>query len=421
MTADALAPSVLIATLTKIFKPSAPTDDEQLFRGRLAQLDSVVTATQEDGQHAMVFGERGVGKTSLAYMAMAVFRQGSPGSLTVRMACTAGDDFGSVWQKLVPRLRQVVDTREEEERRMLADPIDRVEDLFMDTPTPEIVSRALNLLASKVPMLVVIDEFDRIDGYTHSDAFADLVKLLSDDLIQSTLIIVGVADDVSGLLAGHASIDRSLRQVAMPRMTEAELTEVVVKGFQAFTERSGHSLTVDDDAVGAIANMSQGFPYYTHLLASSVGKDAIHASKSAISFDDVFTALIRAKDDAEPSIKENYHQATLAARSDATFKQTLLACALAPTDHLGYFAASDVREPLERIIGSPRPTSSFNAHLKRFSQESPFVLESQPVKNSQRYRFQNPLMRPFVLMQGFSTGALSPSLLTAEVSNDARS
>lgn len=412
MVDDTVAASVLVAALTKIFKPSAPTDDEQLFRGRVSQLDSVVTATQEEGQHAIVFGERGVGKTSLAYVAMAVFLANSPGALAVRLACSAGDDFATVWEKLVPRLRQVVDTRDADERKALGEPIDRVEDMFMDRPTPESVSRALNLLSSRVPLLVVIDEFDRINGYQHSDDFADLIKLMSDDLIQSTLLVVGVADDVTGLLAGHASIERSLRQVAMPRMTTTELAEIVVKGFQAFAERSGHVLTIDDDAVQAIASLSQGFPYYTHLLASSVGKDAIYGGRSQITFDDVLNALIRAMDDAEPSIKEHYHLATVAARSDATFKQTLLSCSLAQTDHRGYFAASDVRPPLERIMGIPRRNSDFNAHLKRFSQEHPYILETDVLKGLSRYRFRNPLMRPFVLMRGYSAGVLPRTWLT---------
>mgnify|MGYP000308785720 CR=1 FL=1 len=409
-----LAASVLIAALTKIFKPSAPTDDAQLFRGRGSQLESLVTAIQEEGQHAIVFGERGVGKTSLAYMAMTVFQGGSHAGLAVRLACAADDDFGSIWQKLVPRLQQAVDIRDAAERTKLSDTLERIEDLFMDTPTPEAVSRALNMLSAKIGVLVVVDEFDRIEGYAHRDAFADLVKLLSDDLIPSTLILVGVADDVSGLLAGHASVERSMRQVAMPRMTEEELSEIVTSGFEEFSKRSGFQIEMAPDAVRAIARLSEGFPYYTHLLASSVGKEAIRQDRSLISFDDVVTALLKATEDAEPSIKDVYHSSTVASRSDATFKQTLLACAMTQTDHLGYFSAAEVRAPLEQIMGTPRRNSDFNAHLRRFSLETPFILESQSVKNSLRYRFRNPLMRPFVLMQGLSTGALTVAALMGQ-------
>jgi hypothetical protein len=259
-----------------------------------------------------------------------------------------------------------------------------------------------------------VDEFDRIDGYAHSDRFADLIKQLSDDLIQSTVVLVGVADDVSELLAGHGSIDRSLRQVAIPRMADSELREIVDSGFMAFSDRSGHTISVEPQASQAIARLAQGFPYYSHLLASSVGKEAIYSQRDSIAFEHVFQALLRATNEAEPSIRDSYHEATLAARSDATFRQTLLACALATPDHRGYFAASDVRGPLQGILAMPRRNSDFNAHLKRFAQEAPFILESQPVRNSQRYRFRNPLMRPFVLMRGLSSGHISPERFLGE-------
>lgn len=408
---DVVAASVHVATLSKIFRPSAPTDDMQLFRGRAAQLSSLVSAMQELGQHCIVFGERGVGKTSLSYMGIAVFKAQSPDGFWVRLACSAEDDFGSIWRKLIPRLNAILDTVDDEIRNAMMPTVDRIEDMFQDPPTPETVARSLNLLASRAPLLVVIDEFDRMNGYEHGAQFADLIKQVSDDLIGCSVCIVGVADDVSELLAGHASVDRSLRQIAMPRMDTAELSEIVTRGFQAFTERSSFELTTDDDAVAAIANLSQGFPYYTHLLSSSVGKSAIYNDLHIVTFDDVFRALIKAQEDAEPSIKDSYYKATVAARSDATFEKTLLACAVARTDKMGHFTASDVRKPLEDILRIPRRNSDFNAHLKRFSGEPPFVLESSAVTRTPRYRFSNPLMKPYVLMQGFSSGALDRNSL----------
>lgn len=396
-----------VATLGKVFKPSAPTDDRQLFRGRVRQLSSLASAMQEEGQHAIVFGERGVGKTSLAYMGMAIFRAQAPDGIYVRLACSAEDTFGTVWGKLVNRLRQFLDTADPEVAAAMDGVVDRIEDMFMDTPTPESVGRALHLLASRAPLLVIVDEFDRIAGYAHSDAFADLIKQISDDLVPCTVWIVGVADDVSELIAGHASVDRSLRQIAMPRMTHDELAEIVVRGFQAFSERSGYRLDIEERAVNAIANLSQGFPYYTHLLSSSVGRGAIYADGHTIGFEDVFDALIQAKDEAEPSIKDSYYKATIAARSDATFDRTLLACAMANPDHLGYFTASDVRPALEDLMQVTRRNSDFNAHLKRFSGESPYILETTAVTRTPRYRFRNPLMKPYVLMQGFSSGLLN--------------
>jgi transcriptional regulator with AAA-type ATPase domain len=50
----------------KIFTPSAPIDDQALFAGRVNQLNRIIGAISQRGQHAILFGERGAGKTSLA-------------------------------------------------------------------------------------------------------------------------------------------------------------------------------------------------------------------------------------------------------------------------------------------------------------------------------------------------------------------
>ena len=368
---------------------------------------------QHEGQHAIVYGERGVGKTSLAYMAMRVFELQAPEGIFVRLACGAEDDFASVWNKLVARLEQFLDTSDREVREALGHAVNRIEDMFLDPPTPESVGRALHLLCSRTRVFIVIDEFDRINTMAHGASFADLIKQISDDLLDCTICLVGVADDVSDLVAGHASIDRSVRQIAMPRMTRDELTEIVVRGFGAFSERTAYSLDIQDAAADAIANLSQGFPYYAHLLASAVGVHAIYDGRDEIGTDEIFTALVRAKDDAEPSIKDTYYRATVASRSDATFEKTLLACALSKTDHWGYFTASDVRPALEGIMKIPRKNSDFNAHLKRFSGDPTYILETSAVtRRTPRYRFKNPLMRPYVLMQGLASGDLDPRAIS---------
>ena len=55
-----------IALIHSAFTPSAPINRLTLFAGRLPQIDRVFGAVFSPGQHAIIYGERGVGKTSLA-------------------------------------------------------------------------------------------------------------------------------------------------------------------------------------------------------------------------------------------------------------------------------------------------------------------------------------------------------------------
>src|SRR5262245_13165396 len=50
----------------QVFNSSAPINRLQLFKGRTEQLQSVTWAITTRGKHIILFGDRGVGKTSLA-------------------------------------------------------------------------------------------------------------------------------------------------------------------------------------------------------------------------------------------------------------------------------------------------------------------------------------------------------------------
>src|SRR5580700_10179297 len=80
------------------------------------------------------------------------------------------------------------------------------------------------------PTIIIIDEFDRIEDSDVRVKMADTIKTLSDNAIRTNLILVGVADSVDDLIGDHPSIERAIKQVPMPRMSKAELPEIVDNG-----------------------------------------------------------------------------------------------------------------------------------------------------------------------------------------------
>ena len=57
---------LLIAEINMAFTPAAPVDSKDLFAGRKREIEKVIGTVFQPGQHAVIYGERGVGKTSLA-------------------------------------------------------------------------------------------------------------------------------------------------------------------------------------------------------------------------------------------------------------------------------------------------------------------------------------------------------------------
>lgn len=56
---------VLRAEAEGIFTPGTPIREQELFAGRLPQLEKLAQRIRMAGSHAVLFGERGVGKSSL--------------------------------------------------------------------------------------------------------------------------------------------------------------------------------------------------------------------------------------------------------------------------------------------------------------------------------------------------------------------
>jgi Cdc6-like AAA superfamily ATPase len=392
--------------VTRAFRPAAPIDKETLFAGRTEQIRRVVDAINQPGQHAIVFGERGVGKTSLVnVLATRILVRGAA-LIAPHVNCDSGDDHSSLWRKVFSEIELIGKPKQLgfswSGSTETTSPIDTIpEKLSSDD-----VRKALSQISQVAFTIVIIDEFDRISEETVRRMFADTIKALSDHATHATIIVVGVSDSVDGLIKEHQSIERALVQVHMPRMDKGELDEIITKGLELL------KMQIDDDAMSRISTLSQGLPHYTHLLALHATRQAIDSKSERIQMVHVEGAIKKALSGAQQSIQSAYHIATMSPRRETIYSQVLLACALASHDELGYFAAASVRDPLRRITSKKYEIPSFARHLNEFCDDKRGgILHRIGVKRRYRFRFANPLMQPFVIMKGLADGLLTQELL----------
>ncbi|MCP1427529.1 Cdc6-like AAA superfamily ATPase [Microbacterium foliorum] len=385
------------------FSPTAPIQRKDLFAGRVAQLIALMDAVDEPGQHVVIFGERGVGKTSLATVSKDMFS--SDGSVAVRVNCTAGDSFSDVWHRAFSEIHM---TQAVNQSGFNAQPVVQQQGVaaalgLPETLSPDHVRMALTLLARTTRLVIIFDEFDRLAGSDLQRQFADTIKSLSDQVIDATIVIVGVADNVDELITEHASVERALSQISMPRMSVAELADIITKGLSTV------EMTIDPAAAQRITRLSQGLPHYTHLIAQQAAMSAFMDASDMIAASHVVDAVNESLAKTQESVSNLYYKATYSAR-DNMYKQVLLGCALAVPDDRGYFSAAAVRESLKNI-GAPMEIPQFAGHLNAFSSDRGPVLRKDGVKRKFRYRFMNPLVQPFVILQGLKDGLLAPDAL----------
>lgn len=241
----------LISKLGGAFSPSAPVHQKALFAGRMAQLMAVVTAVEQRGQHVVLFGERGVGKTSLATIITRIYEGRANVAGCRSINCDPTMSFAKLWNSILREMTYEVETpaagftgEATKSQKSLASEVP-------PKPTPDDVRHLLSKLGQTI---IVIDELDRLTDTTATGMIADTIKTLSDHDVQTTLILVGVADSIDALIAQHQSVERALVQIRMPRMSQEELHQILDVGYGMV------GLTADNDAKARIATLSQGLP-----------------------------------------------------------------------------------------------------------------------------------------------------------------
>lgn len=102
------------------------------------------------------------------------------------------------------------------------------------------------------------------------------------------------------------------------------------------------------------------------------------------------------------------------------FSDVLLSCALAKVDDIGTFAAQDVRAPLRAVTNQQYEIPTFAQHLNDFSDvKRGNILTKMGQTRRFRYRFNNPLMPPFVIMKGYADKKITAEVLKQVSDNQA--
>lgn len=200
----------LVFEAGSVFTPGAPINERDLFAGRLAQVRQIVNSISQRGYHAVLFGERGVGKTSLSNVLADFLTEAGQKVAVCRINCDGSDTFTTLWKKA---LQDIVVTKSRPGIGFTTDDIEETHDIVATLPDqigPDDVRRVLLNLSQGAVLVIVFDEFDRLTDKKITTTMADTIKTLSDYSVPSTILLIGVADFVDGLVEGHQSIERAL-------------------------------------------------------------------------------------------------------------------------------------------------------------------------------------------------------------------
>lgn len=80
-----------------VFTPHTPINQENLFRGRITEVQQILSTLNTPGQHVLLFGDRGVGKSSLANIASSKLIKIAGKDLVIKR-CSKSDSFSTIFE-----------------------------------------------------------------------------------------------------------------------------------------------------------------------------------------------------------------------------------------------------------------------------------------------------------------------------------
>lgn len=259
-------------------RPSDPIDSYEHLVGRDKQRDDIEEAINSPGKHIFIYGDRGAGKTSLA---QTIAHEHNPSATSpVLVACGQKTTFSAIVQdiakQLVGRSRYVMT----EATHSTGAQIGTSGFSVSATQTGKVSERALEaidlnsataLLQEAAALrggrsLVVVDEFENLPSVEDRQLFAELIKQLSDRKVPVTLVFCGIGKSLDDLLLGHASSHRYIHEVKLPTppLNVGQRWEIID------TAASKLGLSVNPDSRLRIAQVSDGFPHYVHLICEKL-------------------------------------------------------------------------------------------------------------------------------------------------------
>jgi Cdc6-like AAA superfamily ATPase len=269
-------------SLRTAFTPSLPVTNQRMFAGRTEVLTGLIEAIEEQRLHTVLYGERGIGKTSLLHVLEQSAREAR--YLVVYLSCGSSSSFDEIFRSIsvgIPLLFHsgYGPTSAESERGST------FADLLPNTPVSvRIASEMLgHVVGTRV--LVILDEFDRCESADFRHAIAELLKNLSDRSIRVQVVIAGVASNVTELVEYIPSIQRSVAAIPVPDMSSNEIRQLVVNGEEA----SG--INFESAAIGLIVSIASGLPYLASLLCHHASHLAIEQGRMTVKLADVGAAV----------------------------------------------------------------------------------------------------------------------------------
>ena len=325
--------------LKKYLTPSGTIKTPERLFGRQKLLTQIQRAINSTGRQVMIYGDRGVGKTSLAYTSAYLLNDSA--SEPIYVVCGEDDSFADIVLAIGRRSQETSANFETEGNQGgksvnilgVGGSIQHKQRTKTEFTKPNSINEALEVIryigsAHKGRRIVIVDEMERLTSKEQRGKFAEFIKNVPELGEDVKFIFCGIGSTVDELIGAHPSAGRVLETIELPKLNHSDMWEIL----QSVTNPIG--VTIDNEMLVRISQLSDGFPHYVHLVGESMLWSAFddvekisHLKKSHF-MDGVRGALEK----AEATLRQQYDRATKKTKHTGDYEEALWALADTTSD-----------------------------------------------------------------------------------------
>jgi Cdc6-like AAA superfamily ATPase len=308
--------------IVNAFRPGSEIENPAAFAGRADDILKLVDTLYIDGSCPLIYGDRGIGKTSLALQLERIAlgdvelltelncpARALPENrrfVTFFLACS---DMTATKNDIFQRLINIAEGYDNldalPKRELIGQSTKKKISLkFFERETEQkfeltssqkfsqldIEERLLSITRTVIDktnsrILFIIDELDRVKD---TSGLASFIKNASSPNIK--FVLIGISQSISFLLHDHASLERTLVPVRVKRMDREELSAIISKTMRILA-KEGSEFKFDDNATQIIIKAAAGFPWFVHVLGQQSLLLAYDDGRTLIDTNDVNNAI----------------------------------------------------------------------------------------------------------------------------------
>jgi Cdc6-like AAA superfamily ATPase len=393
---------LLKSKVREVFIPFSPVHKSELLAGREAEIASVLASINTPGQHALIYGNRGIGKSSLANVISEVAKNSLNYSIHVKK-CSSGESFTNLISGVldfegyvVNRTESIIENSEVVGAKVsipllganIGSNRKNLDKYSYDAQfsSPSWAANALKDSRS----LLIIDEADLISADEEKSKLAEFIKHLSDYESSLKVLVVGISSTGRDLVCNHRSLERCLNEVSLQPIGIMALRNIVERGASKLV------LDFDTDVIDDIVDVSGGYPHFVHLIALKCAEEAIASNTKNIVTADLKKALELAANFSQGNLKRAYEESIK--KNTTSSKKVLLAAALC---HPKGFLVSELVEMTNEVIDPDLGRKIITSCLSHWAKNNELGMIIRVERG--HYKFSDPRLMSYVKMvSGFT-------------------